>query len=93
MDTIIKDTELQRIPGTLKPDSRKRVVLPKSLAKEGIVYHIYCNKLGQIILDPQVTVSISEAWLFQNPKALAAVNQGLDDATRGNVSKMDMDLL
>jgi hypothetical protein len=93
MATIIKDTDLTRIPGSVKPDSKKRVVLPNFLVKEDIIYHIYSNSDGQIILDPQVTIPASEAWLFKNPEAIAAVRRGLADAAKGRISKVDLDTL
>ena len=89
----IKDTDLIRVAEGVKPDTKKRVVLPKSLVGEGITYHIYSNRLGQIVLDPQVTIPASEAWLFNNPNALALVQQGLSDAAQGKVSKVDLDTL
>jgi hypothetical protein len=93
MATIIKDEELIQIAESVKPDAKKRVVLPKSVVGEGITYHIYANSLGQIVLDPQVTIPASEAWLFNNPDALASVRRGLDDAAHGRVSKVDLDSL
>ena len=93
MVTIIRDTDLTRIPGSVKPDSKKRVVLPSFLVREDIIYHVYSNSVGQIVLDPQVTIPASEAWLFNNPDALASVRRGLSDAARGKVSKVDLDTL
>lgn len=93
MDTIIKDTDLKMVAASVKPDAKKRVVLPKALVGEGITYHIYTNKFGQIVLDPQVTISASELWLFKNPSALASVQRGLSDAAQGKVSKIDLDTL
>jgi len=90
MATIIKDTDLIRVAGSVKPDAKKRVVLPAALVQEGIIYHIYSNSFGQIVLDPQVTIPASEAWLFNNPEALALVRQGLDDVAHGKVSKVDL---
>jgi hypothetical protein len=69
------------------------VVLPKSLVKENITYHIYSNDLGQIVLDPQVTIPVSEVWLFKSPEALASVRRGLSDAAKGKVSKVDINSL
>ena len=92
---IIKDTELirgsefQRVAESVKPDAKKRVVLPKLQVLEGVTYHIYSNSIGQIVLDPQVTIPASEAWLFNNPDALASVRRGLSDAAQGRVSKVD----
>ena len=75
---------------SVKPDAKKRVVLPKLPLGEGITYHIYSNSLGQIVLDPQVTIPASEAWLYNNPEALASVRRGLADAANGKVSKIDL---
>ena len=91
MVTIIKSTDFKRVAESVKPDAKKRVVLPK--VREGITYHIYSNSLGQIILDPQVTIPASEVWLFNNPDALASVQRGLSDAAQGRVSKVDLDTL
>jgi hypothetical protein len=90
---IIKDNNFIRVTEGVKPDAKKRVVLPRNQVQEGITYHIYSNSIGQIILDPQVTIPASEAWLFSNPTALASVRKGLSDATEGRVSKVDLDSL
>ena len=90
---IIKDTVFQRLAESVKPDAKKRVVLPKIQVLEGVTYHIYSNSLGQIVLDPQVTIPASEVWLFNNPDALASVRRGLSDAAQGRVSKVDLDTL
>jgi hypothetical protein len=90
---IIKDTDFQKVAESVKPDAKKRVVLPKIQVPEGVTYHIYTNSLGQIVLDPQVTIPASEAWLFNNPKALGSVRRGLNDAAQGRVSKVDLSKL
>jgi hypothetical protein len=77
----------------VKPDAKKRVVLPKSVVGEGITYHIYSNSDGQIVLDPQVTIPASELWLLNNPDAIASVRRGLSDAAQGRVSKVDLNTL
>ena len=93
MATIIKDEKLTMVAEGVKPDAKKRVVLPKRLVQEGIIYHIYSNSAGQIVLDPQVIIPASEAWLFKNPAAIASVRKGLDDAATGKVSKVDLSAL
>jgi hypothetical protein len=47
---------------------------------------VYRNAKGQIILDPMVRVPAREAWLHANPRALAAVRCGLDEAVRGETA-------
>jgi hypothetical protein len=90
METILRDKTLTMVANNVKPDAKRRVVLPMALVQEDIIYHIYANSVGQIVLDPQVTVPASEAWLFKNPEALAAVRRGLKDAAEGRVSKVDL---
>ncbi len=90
---IIKDAQFQRIAEGIKPDAKKRVVLSGVQVEEGVTYHIYTNSLGQVVLDPQVTIPASEAWLFRNPEAIGVVRRGLADAAEGNVSKVDLDSL
>jgi hypothetical protein len=93
MATIIKDTNFKRVAEGVKLDAKRRVVLPKIPVQEGVTYHIYSNSIGQIVLDPQVTIPASEVWLFNNPDALASVWRGLSDAAQGRVSKVDLDAL
>jgi len=93
MAPIIRDEKLTKISGNVRPDAKRRVVLPIALVREDISYHIYANKLGQIVLDPQVTIPATEAWLFNNPDVLALVQSGLSDATKGKVSKINLKTL
>ena len=90
---VIKDTGFKRVADSVKPDAKKRVVLRNITVQEGVTYHIYKNSIGQIVLDPQVTIPASEMWLFDNKEALASVRQGLSDAARGKVSKINLDEL
>jgi hypothetical protein len=46
---------------------------------------MYTNISGQIILDPQITISASEAWLFENKSALTAVDKGMIESINGQV--------
>jgi hypothetical protein len=90
---VIKDTGFKRVADSVKPDAKKRVVLRNITVEEGVTYHIYKNSIGQIVLDPQVTIPASEMWLFNNKEALALVRQGLSDAAQGKVSKINLDEL
>jgi len=46
-------------------------------------FNIYRNAVGQIVLDPVKAIPAAEAWLWENPKALAAVRQGLKESAQG----------
>jgi hypothetical protein len=93
MVTVIRDSEFTEIAQSVRPDSKKRVVLPGAVVEEGVTYHMYRNRIGQIVLDPQVTIPASEAWLFKDPEAIASVRRGLDDAAKGRVSKVNVNAL
>ncbi len=93
LEMIIRDKNFKRLGKSVSPDAKRRVVIPGIVKTEGITYEIYANSMGQIMLDPQVTIPVSEAWLFNNPEALEAVRMGLDDAKKGRVSRVDMDEL
>jgi hypothetical protein len=93
MATIVKSLDWKIVNDGVRPDSRRRIVLPNALVAKGVIFHAYYNSSGQILLDPQVTIPLSEAWLFNNPDALALVKQGLLDVAQGKVSKVDLDTL
>lgn len=69
----------------VRPDAKKRVTLGKALIDlgEDVRFDVYRNESGQIVLDPQVSVPASEAWLYRNPEALAAVRRGLQESAEG----------
>lgn len=93
MGSLIEKQDFVGIGKAVKADTRRRVVLPASLVGEDISYHIYVNSDGQIVLDPQVTIPASEAWVFKNPDIIELVKRGLSDAAKGRVSDIDLDSL
>jgi len=93
MAMVIKDTVFTKMADSVKPDVKRRVVLQGIQIQEGVTYHIYKNSIGQIVLDPQVTIPASEIWLFNNPDDLESVRRGLKDAAQGRVSKVKLDSL
>jgi hypothetical protein len=85
MVNIIRDEKLTRIANSVKPDAKRRVHLPKVLIREDVTYNIYTNSAGQIVLDPQITIPASEAWLFEDKTALASVDKGMAESAKGRV--------
>jgi len=68
----------------VRPDSRNRVALGRALDELGDAsFDVYRDEKGRIILDPRVSIPASEAWLFQNRKALDSVRRGLSEASAG----------
>ncbi len=90
---FIKDTNFKKASGNIKPDAKRRIVLPKINTLPDVTYQIYTNSLGQIVLDSQVTIPASEAWLYANEEAISAVRRGLQEAAQGKISKLDLDTL
>jgi hypothetical protein len=77
--------ELELIARDVRPDSKRRLTLGKALAglEEDVRFDVYRRSNGQIVLDPQVSIPASEAWLYRNPEALAMVRRGLREAAEG----------
>jgi len=87
MATGIKDRNLVRVGKPVTADSRKRVVLPKAVAQEGVTYFVYHNSVGQIVLDPQASIPASELWIFENKDILASIDRGMRESLDGKTVK------
>ncbi len=90
MVTIMRDKDYSRIGGIVKPDTKKRIVLPNALVQKDIIYHMYHNSIGQILLDPQVPIPASELWLFEDKDALTLMDRGMlenGQINRGSFAK------
>jgi len=81
---IIKNSDFQLVTEFAQPDAKKRLSLGAALAGAG-AFNVYRNTLGQLILDPVRAVPASEAWLHENPKALASVRRGMEQSAKGQV--------
>ena len=62
-------------------DSKGRISLDKSYAGSTMLVEVRDD--GTVVLRPAVTIPANEAWLWKNKKALAMVQEGLDDARHG----------
>ena len=80
--TVIKNSDFQLISEFAQPDAKKRLSLGEALGG-ATAFNIYRNRLGQLILDPVKTVPASEMWLYENPRTLAGVKQGLRESAEG----------
>ncbi len=75
---------LKLVARDVRPDARNRVALGKALKDlEDASFDVYQDEAGRIVLDPQVSIPASEAWLYRNQKALASVRRGLAEAAEG----------
>ena len=80
--SVIKDPDFQLVSEFAQPDAKKRLSLGEALGG-ATAHNIYRNPLGQLILDPVKAVPASEMWLYENPRALASVKQGLRESAEG----------
>lgn len=84
---IVKDMHFEEV-AEVKVDSKNRVTLGKNRNKvKTNIYKVYRNALGQIILDPRVTIPAHEQWLLKNKKTAQLVQAGLEDARKGRLVK------
>lgn len=74
----MKNQDFQVIKDLVQPDGRGRISL--GMTASGKSYRILSNEAGQILLDPVVPVSAQELWLWNNPDAISAVRQGMQQA-------------
>lgn len=69
---------------TVRPDGKGRITLG-TLAKGISSYQVSEQADGSLLLEPFKEIPAREAWLFENPAALASVKKGLADAAAGRV--------
>jgi hypothetical protein len=68
----------------VRPDDRGRVALGRALKDlDGATFNVYRDESGRIVLDPQVSIPASEAWLYRNETAIASLRRGLAEAAAG----------
>jgi hypothetical protein len=77
----------------LKLDGKRRLSIGKLVTEEVTGFNVTKYEDGRIMLEPTVDIPAREVWLFRNPKALAAVKKGLQEAASGKTKKLDLSLL
>ncbi len=64
-----------------QPDSSGRIIIGKEFKDKQFSVQVLPN--GDILLSPVVVRHEREAWLYDNPEAMASVNRGLEQSARG----------
>jgi hypothetical protein len=72
---------------TVRPDAKGRIALGK-LAKGISSYRVFQKSDGRLVLEPYAEIPARERWLYENPEAMAAVQEGLADLKAGRVVSM-----
>ena len=85
-DEIVKDNHFEEI-AEVKADSKNLV----TIGQKSTYYKAYRNALGQIVLDPQVTIPAHEAWMYQDKKVFEKIKRGLNDVREGRVQNAKED--
>ena len=84
---ILKEKDFKQV-SEVRPDFKHRVTLGKiKVVQQAASYKVYQNSAGQIILDPQVSIPASEAWVYKNKAVIGAIKQGFKDTQEGRVRK------
>lgn len=93
MTVKVFDTEFTQV-AEVKPDGKKRVGVAQALEvlaerfgykPDDMRFAVCYNTAGQILLVPEVSVPLAEAWLYQNPLALNSVLSGLKQSAAGEL--------
>jgi hypothetical protein len=71
-------------------DSKGRVTLGGHFANRAVIVEHRSD--DEVIVRLARVIPEREAWLYENPKALASVRRGLDQARKGKVTKNPPDL-
>ena len=71
-------------------DSKGRVTLGGHFANRAVI--VEHRSEDEVIVRLARVIPEREVWLYENPKALASVRRGLDQARKGNVTKKPPDL-
>jgi hypothetical protein len=80
---------LKLVARDVRPDTRRRIALGRALTDlDDASFNVYLDEHGRIILDPQISIPASEAWLFRNKKALTSVRRGLAEAVDGKTKSI-----
>jgi hypothetical protein len=92
---MAKPRQTFKTVGRAALDSKNRLSLTRAVKEmvhllkpgdlEGLTFKIQLNEEGQVLLSPEVSVPLKEAWLFHNAPALDAVRRGLREAELGQV--------
>ena len=73
-----------------RTDSKGRVALGGRFANRAVIVEHRGD--DEVIVRLARVIPEREVWLYENPKALASVRRGLDQARKGNVTKNPPDL-
>ncbi len=82
--------------GVARLDTKKRVTLGILLKKSKILAHAtisdfetFIGDNGDILLRPRTAIPTRELWIYQNPRILKSIREGIQDLKEGRVTKVE----
>ena len=70
----------------------KIIAFVSRMMKKTDAYQVCIGNEGDILLRPVVNIPSKEAWIYQNPKVKKQIQEGLQEAAKGNIEKVkDLD--
>lgn len=82
----MEERKFRVVKDLVQPDSQGRLSL--DLVARAKSYRVMVNDAGQILLDPVLSIPEPEAWLWENPEALALVQQGIEQSAIGQTEDL-----
>ncbi|MGH2617320.1 MAG: hypothetical protein ACRDJC_18970 [Thermomicrobiales bacterium] len=83
--------------GTATLDTKRRIALGKVMQvlrrlfgedSDDVRFDVSFNAAGQILLSPETSIPLHEAWLFKNEAALASVRRGIAQVKSGELEDL-----
>jgi len=66
----------------------KIITFVSRIMKRADAYQICIGSEGDILLRPVVNIPSREAWIYQNPKVKKQIQEGLQEAAKGDIEKI-----
>jgi hypothetical protein len=91
MAKAARQTERVKVPTEVRADSAGRIGLGKAMS--GKLFQALAQPNGNIVLVPARVIPEREAWIFENPERLAALDAAMAESKAGKTSSITLDEL
>jgi hypothetical protein len=86
-----RQIEEVKVPMEVRADSAGRIGLGKAMS--GKLFQARAQADGSIVLVPARVIPEREAWVFENPERLAALDAAMAESKAGKTSSITLDEL
>ena len=96
-NAFLIDEKFEEI-GQTSLDTKQRVTLKRAVdvlrqhfgsdVELKVRFTVACNSAGQILLSPETTIPLHEAWLHKNKEAMASLQRGIEQAGKGQLNDL-----